>query len=264
LKKYVFVGSRRPDEVIRATAESVLREVAATASLDNLLTDQRARLECQSLVKLRERIDVYAMGVEIVDLQWLDVHPPQQVVPAYRQVADALEERELQINEAESYASRTLLGVVGEKGLSLLQAAARKQPGAAPNSSVRLDWQLSDELWRSLRSQNSENQMLLSGSAGSVILQGQTTGIERETSAQGMAQRFESLFAEYARERYLTNQYLYWTTMADVLKQRPLTIVDPKAVGRQQLWLADPVPGMMPPTPPESRGVTPEPRNERP
>lgn len=264
LKEFVFAGSRRPDDLIRATAESVLREVAATASLDNLLTDRRSQLERRSLVKLRERIDAYGMGIEVVDLQWLDVHPPQQVVPAYRQVADALEERELLINEAESYASRTLLGVVGEKGLSLLQDSARKQPDPAPKTAVRLDWQLSDELWRKLRSQNADNPMFLSGSAGAAILQGQTAGIEREMSAQGAAQRFASLFAEYAREPSLTNQYLYWTTMSDVLMQRPLTIVDPQAVGRQQLWLADPIPGVIPPTLRDSRTEMPEPRNQVP
>jgi len=251
LREFVFTGSRRPDDVLRATAESVLREVAASASLDSLLTERRAGLERLSLSMLEERIERYELGVELVDLQWLDVHPPQPVVPAYRLVADALEERELLINEAEAYASRTLLATVGEDAFSLLQLAAKTQAPDVMNSPTRTDWLLSDDLWRQLREQNSAGRMRLSGSAAAIIFDGQTASVQREMSAWGASQRFEKLFAEYTREPRLTNHHLYWSIMAEVLMERPLMIVDPKAVGRQQLWLGEPMPGILMPVPKE-------------
>jgi Cu+-exporting ATPase len=240
LRQFVFAGSQQPENVLRATAESVLREVAASATLDNLLTDQRGDLERRSLTILRHRIENYELGVEIVDLQWLDVHPPQAVVPAYRQVADALEDRELLINEAEAHASRTLLGTVGPEAFSLLQNAASQQLPNSLNSATRTDWHLSDDLWRQLTQPDSEGKTRLSGSAAAILLEGQTAGIRHEQSSLGSAQRFEKLFDEHRRHPYLTSQHLYLSILTEVLSQRPLTIIDPKAAGRQHLWLGEP------------------------
>lgn len=249
LKQFHYAGSGRPDDLLRATAESVLREVAAGAPLDSLLTDSRAHHERQSLSMLRDRIKNYDLGVEVIDLQWLDVHPPQAVVPSYRQVADALEERELLINEAEAYASRTLLAAIGEEAFALLQEAARMQTQNAVNSPTRTDWQLSDDLWKRLRQEDGAGRMTLSGSAAAILYEGQVAKVQREMSSMGTSQRFESLFNEFLSQPVLTTRYLYWKTMADALARRPLTIVDPKAVGRQQLWLGEPIPGMMMPMP---------------
>lgn len=248
LKQFVFSGSQRPDEILRAAAEGVLREVAATASLDGLLTERRARLERQSLEMLRKRIEQYQLGVEVVDLQWLDVHPPQAVVPAYRLVADALEDRELLINEAEAYASRTLLGAIGERALAELQIAARKDAPDATASATRIDWTLTDTLWRELADPASGDPKL-SGTAASILLQGQADSLRHRQSAIGSAERFSKLFTEFTRHPTLTREQLYWTAINEVLSQRPLTIIDPRAAGRQQLWMGEPVPGVSLPGP---------------
>jgi Cu+-exporting ATPase len=247
LREFVYAGSERPDDVLRATAESVLREVAATATLDNLLTEQRASLERRSLEKLRTRIAQYKLGVEIVDLEWLDVHPPQAVVPAYRQVADALEDRELLINEAEAYASRTLLGVVGERALSLLQGEAQADLPLATHSATRTDWKLSDELWRRLLETDAEGRMRLSGSAAAILLEGQSASILHEQTARGNSERFLKLFSESRLNPELTRQHLYWTAITEILSKRTLTIIDPEAAGRQHLWMSNPVPELMGP-----------------
>ena len=60
------------------------------------------------------------MGVEIVDLNLLDIHPPTAVVPAYRDVADAMEDREQRINEAQGYYASRLLSAVGEAAVRTL------------------------------------------------------------------------------------------------------------------------------------------------
>jgi Cu+-exporting ATPase len=253
LRAFLFSGSQRPDDVVRATAESVLREVAASASLDSLLTEQRAVLERKSFSKLRDRIETYGLGIELLELQWLDVHPPQPVVPAYRQVADALEDRELLINEAEAYASRTLLAAVGDDAFTMLKAVAQKEIPNTLNSATRTDWQLSDELWQKLVEKNAEGNTRLSGTAAAMLLEGQTASIRRELSSRGVSQRFESLFGEYKRQPRLTSLYLYWTQLAEVLAKQSLTIVDPKAAGRQHIWMGETTPRMLLPPPAEPR-----------
>ncbi|MBC8117113.1 MAG: hypothetical protein H7062_22185, partial [Candidatus Saccharimonas sp.] len=283
LKQFAFGGTRRPDDVLRAAAESVLRDLAASASLDDLLTDRRADLERRSLAQLRQRVEGYSLGIEIVDLQWLDVHPPKAVVPAYRQVADALEDRELLVNEADAYADRVLLGAVGEEALRVLKQSAgsgatgaglrppvpapdrtggSKQPPVAPDARVapdgtpetssraRADWTLDDALWKQLLRVRPDGQSLLSGSAAASLNDAHVASAQRRASASSTASRLEGMLTEYRKAPRLTSLKLYWDAVTESLSQRPLTIVDPKAAGRQHLWLGDapPLPILAPTT----------------
>jgi len=253
LKEFAFGGSRNPNDVLRATGESILREVAASASLDHLLTEDRARLERRAVSQLRGRIDQYHLGIEVVEFQWLDVHPPQAVVPSYRQAADALEEKELLVNQADAYAARTLLATVGEEALGWLQKAVHTQGAQTGNSRSTFDWKLTDEIWYQLLQGSTDHDRRLSGSAAAVLNEGHTIRQQKEMSAVGVSARFEKLFKEFRQEPRLTSQQLYWTRMTEVLMRRPLTIIDPDVVGRQHLWMGDPGPSMPLPLFPQPR-----------
>ncbi len=249
LKQFTFGGTRRPDDVLRAAAEGVLRDLASQASLDQLLTDRRSDLERQSLASLQRRIESYDLGVTVIDLQWLDVHPPKAVVPAYRQVADALEDRELLINEAQAYADRILLGAVGEEALRRLNQSVRHQAVKPASDTPRQsDWTLDDALWQQLMGQQRNGQPLLSGSAAAVLDDARVIAAKRRASAASTAGRLERLLAEYRKSPQLTAQHLYWDAVIQTLSSRPLTIVDPRAANRQHFWLGDPPAGL--PTPP--------------
>ena len=88
LRQYLF-DSARPIETLRTLAESVVRETAARQPLDGILTDRRRQIEQECLRTLRGRLRRHALGIEVVELTLLDVHPPREVVAAYRDVADA-------------------------------------------------------------------------------------------------------------------------------------------------------------------------------
>jgi membrane protease subunit HflK len=245
LKQYTFGGTRRPESVLRAAAESVLRDLAAQSSLDQLLTDRRAALERKSLVWLQERIDTYGLGVQVLDLQWLDVHPPKGVVPAYRQVADALEERELLINEADAYADRILLGAVGEAAVRQL-----KQSTQSPvDASSRHEWKLDDTLWQQLMRVQSDGQSLLSGNAAAILNEAKANAVKRTSAAEADAGRLQKLLAQYRKSPQLTMSNLYWDVVTQTLASRPLTIIDPQAANRQQIWLGEPPSAAMPAPP---------------
>jgi Cu+-exporting ATPase len=267
-QQFSFRGTRLPDDVLRAAAESVLRDIAAVSSLDDMLTDRRAALERHALSRLRQRMEGYSLGIEIVDLQWLDIHPPKAVVPAYRQVADALEDRELLINEADAYADRVLLGAVGEQSLRVLQHSAddsqrppvcdatagrpTRDPSVIGKRSVkvdlqtaesffrrRADWTLSDSLWDQLTRAEADGFSLLSGNAAATMNEAHVLSAGRRASASANALRMEQLHREYRRAPELTNQRLYWNAVIESLSPRNLTIVDPKAVVKQHLWFGD-------------------------
>lgn len=237
LKQFSFGGTRRPEDVLRATAEGVLRDLAAQSSLDQLLTDRRADLERQSRTRLQQRVEQYDLGIEILGLQWLDVHPPKAVVPAYRQVADALEDRELFINEAQAYSDRILLGAVGEDAVRRLKQA---QPAVKPASDTApSEWTLDDNLWLQLMGKQPDGQPILSGSAAAVLDDARVSAAQRRESAASSAARLERLLTEYRKAPRLTTERMYWDMIIQTLSNRPLTIVDPKAANRQHLWLND-------------------------
>jgi Cu+-exporting ATPase len=261
LKQFTFGGTERVDDVLRAAAEGVLRDLAAQSTLDQLLTDRRASLERQSLVRTQKRIESYELGVEILDLQWLDVHPPKGVVPAYRQVADAQEDRELLINEAQAYADQILLGAVGEEALRRLNQSPRS-PAARQNTVLpeptgqefhprtQSDWTLDDALWQQLMENQSTGTPVLSGNAAAVLNDARVSAARRRATAAASAGRLDRLLTEYRKSPKLTTQSLYWDAVVQALSDRPLAIVDPRAANRQHLWLRDLPPQMpLPPMP---------------
>jgi Cu+-exporting ATPase len=263
LRQYTFGGTRRPDDVLRAAAEGVLRDLASRASLDQLLTDRRAELERQSIAQLRQRIASYELGIEVLDLQWLDVHPPKAVVPAYRQVADAQEEREWQINEAQAYADRILMGAVGEESMRRLNLSPQSEmPSVADlagnQSAPEAPWSLDEALWLKLIEESRRGTPILSGSVAALLDQAHVSATERRSSARADAGKLEQLLQVYRTSAPLTVQQLYWRTITQALANRPLTIVDPRAAGRQHLWLGSgtnplsipPVPVVVPPQDP--------------
>ena len=241
LRRFAFAASR-PSETLRAVTESVLREVAATESLDALLTNRRREIEARCLVRIRELMTSYDIGVEVLDLSLLDIHPPQQVVPAYRQVADSLEQREQFINEAEGYYARKVLSAAGEQAIRVLTdsvESAKRLPDASTTGGVT-GWKLDDALWQKLTANFDSDDRVLSGEAAAKLLKARSEKTRKVEAATGSAARFNSVVKVFAEQPTLTGLHLYWTTMERVLAARPLLILDPALRGKSHLWLTEP------------------------
>lgn len=239
--QFVFRGSADPDGVIRQAAESTLREAAAQRPLDDLLTERRRFVEAECLVALRSRLESCQLGIEVTDLLWLDVHPPRPVVPAYRDVADALEEQELLVNQAEAYAIRARQQAVGPVLAGRLEAMtprprsedlANTEPSAGPT--------LTDEDWRQWST--ATGPAALSGETAATLEVARKEATKFRTQAEGRAARFAFLRDVDAASPALTRQQLYWSLLKDSLAGRPLTIIDSQATRRAQFWWGDPTP----------------------
>jgi regulator of protease activity HflC (stomatin/prohibitin superfamily) len=241
LRRFAFAASR-PDDTLRAVTESVLREVAATESLDALLTNRRREIEARCLVRIRELMTSYDIGIEVLDLNLLDIHPPQQVVPAYRQVADSLEQREQFINEAEGYYARKVLSAAGEQAIRVLTDSVdttKRLPDASTTGGVT-GWKLDDTLWQKLTANFDSDERVLSGEAAAKLLKARSEKTRKVEAAAGSAARFNSVLKVFAEQPTLTGLHLYWTMMEKVLAARPLLILDPALRGKSHLWLTEP------------------------
>ncbi|MCA9116133.1 MAG: cation-translocating P-type ATPase family protein [Planctomycetaceae bacterium] len=253
-------GSRDPEAVVRAAAESSIRQVAAGTALEHLLTDRRSEVEQRCRQLITDRISRYGLGVEIEQVYLLDVHPPRPVVAAYREVADAQEERQQRINEAVAWRTSRLLSAVGEPVLGQLEqeeatrirAAAGRANSPEPEAmgdvdfslAVAPDWQLTPELWRKLSVEaaepDEEHRPRLSGETAAQLAAALQQATEVRQQAAGAAARFRSLRNSWQQQPALTGSELYWNMITEALAGRPLTVLDPRAGGRRHLLLASP------------------------
>jgi HflK protein len=118
---YLFRVSA-PDTFVRAATEAVVRGVVSREPLEALLTTDRRRIADEVVSGLQDLLDQYGAGVEIVSVRLQDVHPPVEVVTAFREVSSAREDRSRLMREAEAYGADALPRARGE-AYQALQAA---------------------------------------------------------------------------------------------------------------------------------------------
>ena len=97
--KYLF-KIRDVNSTFRYMNEAVVRKVVGDNSVDEVLTIGRARIAAQAKEELQKLCDLYEIGIEVNQLIFQDVNPPDPVKPSFNEVNEALQEKERKINEA--------------------------------------------------------------------------------------------------------------------------------------------------------------------
>ncbi|MBN1624277.1 MAG: FtsH protease activity modulator HflK [Clostridia bacterium] len=109
------------------SAESAIRRVVANHSLDEVLTDNKSTIQSEILADLQATVDLYDMGIQINNVVLQDVAAPQEVDAAFKDVANAREDKASYINEAETYANEVLPKARGNAAEAINQAEAYKE-----------------------------------------------------------------------------------------------------------------------------------------
>lgn len=97
--KYLF-KIRDAEATFRYMNEAVVRKVVGDNSVDEVITVGRARIAMEAKEELQELCDLYEIGIEVNQLIFQDVNPPDQVKPSFNEVNESLQEKERKINEA--------------------------------------------------------------------------------------------------------------------------------------------------------------------
>jgi HflK protein len=131
------------EEMARVCAEATMRTLAAQRTLDALLVEARADVEQAAAEGINERLKQYGTGLAVVSVRLQDVHPPLEVVDAFRAVSSAFEEKEKLINEAKAVAAKTLQLAHGNgKAMELAaDATAEKRINEATGDAARFEQQ---------------------------------------------------------------------------------------------------------------------------
>ena len=91
---------RDATSTFRYMNEAVVRKIVGDNSVDEVITVGRARIALEAKEELQELCDLYEIGIEVNQLIFQDVNPPDPVKPAFNEVNESLQEKERKINEA--------------------------------------------------------------------------------------------------------------------------------------------------------------------
>lgn len=111
--EYVF-NFRNPDQTLKDVAESALREVVGKREMDFILTRGRAEVASQTQAAIKDIIERYQLGLEVVTVAIQDIQPPEQVQGAFLDVIKAREGKQQLISRAEGYRNAVIPKAQGQ------------------------------------------------------------------------------------------------------------------------------------------------------
>lgn len=100
--KYSF-SVTSPEESLSQALDSAIRYVVGHSKMDSVLTSGREEARQNVRDELQNIIDPYDMGIAIVDMNFKDARPPEEVKAAFDDAIAAQEDEQRFINEAEAY-----------------------------------------------------------------------------------------------------------------------------------------------------------------
>lgn len=103
-----------PDAAVREVAESAMRSVLASVSLDDALGAGRTAIEQQVEQRMQEILDGYRSGIRIQGIAIKQADPPTAVNDAFKAVSAAQQTAQTYLNEARAAAQQVTAKAQGE------------------------------------------------------------------------------------------------------------------------------------------------------
>lgn len=113
---------REAGQTLRDLSEAVMREVVGDRTVDEVITIGRGEIESSALLRLRELVAIYQLGLGIDQLQLKNVDPPQPVQSSFHEVNKAQQDRENMINIANGEYNKVVPRAAGEAEQRLSEA----------------------------------------------------------------------------------------------------------------------------------------------
>ncbi len=118
---------QQPETSMANAAESALRHVIGSATLEQALTVGRDQIQAAVKERLQQYLNSYNVGIELAQLNINDTSPPNEVQDAFDDVIKAREDEQRLINEAQAYANQILPVAEGQARRQLEEAQAYKE-----------------------------------------------------------------------------------------------------------------------------------------
>jgi modulator of FtsH protease HflK len=106
-KDFTF-GVRDPEETLRQAAESAVRQVIGGSTMETIISPERTALVDSAKKILQETLNYYNAGLEVTELSFPNLRPPQEVKEAFDDAIAAREDKQRLQNEADAYAKKVV------------------------------------------------------------------------------------------------------------------------------------------------------------
>ncbi len=101
--KFLY-NSQNPDEILKSLAQSHIRDVISSHTVNEVLTTGKNEIQSQIKEGIMNELAIYDIGLVLTDIKMQDSEPPtQEVIAAFKDVENAKQERETAINLANAY-----------------------------------------------------------------------------------------------------------------------------------------------------------------
>ncbi len=124
---------REPDETVKEVAESAMRAVIGTVSLNDAIGSGRNEIESQVAQRMQAILNEYNSGIRIQGVSLSQADPPASVNESFKRVSASQQQARRYLNDARAYAQ---------------QVTARAQGEAAAFDKVYAEYKLSPEVTR--------------------------------------------------------------------------------------------------------------------
>jgi len=125
-QNYLFNISQ-PEKTVKDAAEAAMRDVIGNNEIEAVLTEEKFAVQTKTMELLQGILDSYNSGIKVTAVKLQDVHPPQQVVDAFKDVASAREDKSRLINQAMAYRNEIVPKARGKVASILNEAEAYKE-----------------------------------------------------------------------------------------------------------------------------------------
>jgi membrane protease subunit HflK len=124
--KYLF-RLRDPDGALHAATQVALRSTVGNMTIDQVMIEERARVQDDARVFIQRLMDNYESGLSITEVKLQAADPPDAVKDAFHDVVRAREDREKLINQARGYQADIIPRARGAAQQILREAEAYKE-----------------------------------------------------------------------------------------------------------------------------------------
>ncbi|MFZ5669211.1 MAG: FtsH protease activity modulator HflK [Pseudomonadota bacterium] len=113
----------KPQETVKAVAESAMREVVGRTALNPIISSGRGQIQIEVAQLMQRILDSYGAGVIIDAVQLNDPSPPREVIDAFRDVNNASQNAESRANQARGTAAQVIQQAKGYQSQVVREAA---------------------------------------------------------------------------------------------------------------------------------------------
>lgn len=114
------------DTLISSGAMSCIRKIVGRENIDYLLTEGKEEIETEVKQSLQEIMNHNITGIEITNIQLVDVAPPEAVEASFQDLASARQDKAIYINDATAYQNTIIPQARADAYQQIAQAEAYK------------------------------------------------------------------------------------------------------------------------------------------